>query len=352
MAKQAGPLPFTGSIGGVTGYKRNGKYCLKEKSGPSREQVLTSPRFKRTLENAKEFRRTTKAGKLVRGCLKNLTKGMKLADNEISGRLNSLLSKIVKSDPVHDRGERTVSKGQLEWLEDFAFRKETSFSSICTVCPASTMDTDTGLMKVEICAFDPQQRINAPESATHFKVVVNGAAIDFEKERVDWNYKETSFMSLSEYVEEPILLEQTLKPRPGQALLQAIGIAFYRQGEDGHFERVPGGVMRILQVSEPGLEEIKRIEVSEPALQQVGTSLEGSELPPLNGTDGSAIHHIFRSAEISSPWGDKEPNQLGNIPGISGPPHGYTTKGIHHSLGGSFDTDLGTFGNALHHADG
>jgi hypothetical protein len=332
MAKQAGALPFTGSIGGVTGYKRNGKYCLKEKSGPSREQVLTSKKFARTLENAKEFRRTSKAGKLVRGCLANLTKGMKLADNEISARLNGLLSKVVKSDAVSDRGERTVSKGQLEWLEDFAFRKETSFSSVCTLCPASTMDTDTGHMKVEIRPFDPQQRINAPESATHFKVVVNGAAIDFEKERNDWSYKETSFLSLSEDVAETILLEQTLKPRLGQAFLQAIGIAFYKQAADGHFERVPGGVMRILQVSEPGLEEV--------------------ELSPLNSADGPAIHHILRSAQISSPRGDKETNQFGNIPGISGPPHGYATKGIHHSLGGCADTDISTFGNTLHHADG
>ncbi len=251
MAKQVGPLPFTGSIGGVTGYKRNGKYCLKEKSGPSREQVLTSPRFERTLENAKEFRRTAKAGKLVRGCLHNLTKVMKLADNEISARLNGLLSKIVKSDPVSDRGERMVSKGQLEWLEDFSFRKEQPFSNVFMACPASTMDTDTGYMKVEIRAFDPQQRINAPEGATHFKVVANGAAIHFEKERMDWSYKETGYISLSEFIEETILLEQTLTPRPGQALLQAIGIVFYRQGKDGHFERVPGGVMRILQTASP-----------------------------------------------------------------------------------------------------
>ncbi|NII28792.1 hypothetical protein HB364_27165 [Pseudoflavitalea sp. X16] len=248
MATQAGPLPFTGSIGNVTGYKKNGKHFIKEKSVITRDRVLHSAGFARTRENAKEWRRAVRAGMLVRHSFRRLLKGLQLADNELSGRLHGWMNKIVKSDLVSDRGERTVSKGQLELLEDFAFRSATTFSSVFFAGPVSSIDTVTGTLKLEIRPFDPTRRINAPEGATHFKIVAAGAAIDFEKERCQHNYQETGYLSLAAMVQEPICLEQTITPLPGQSLLLAIGVVFYTQHGDGRFDRVDGGVMRILQV--------------------------------------------------------------------------------------------------------
>ncbi|NII28197.1 hypothetical protein HB364_24150 [Pseudoflavitalea sp. X16] len=279
MAQQVGPLFYTGSMGGTTGYKRNGKYFVKTKNMITRDTVLHSPRFVRTRENAKEWRRAVRAGMLVRHSLRHLIKNLQLADTPISGRLSAWMNRIVKSDPVSDRGARRITNGQLELLEDFAFRKGATFSSVCAAGPVSSIDTATGRMKIELRSFDPRQRIQLPEEvrATHFKIVLNGAAIDFEREQFQCGYQETDYLSMEE-VTAPICLEQLLAPTPGQALLVAIGVVFYVQGEGGRYERVSGGGMRVLQVSEPGFGEIERIrrkEVTADTEAIAGVEVEG-----------------------------------------------------------------------------
>lgn len=275
MAQQVGPLFYTGSIGGTTGYKRNGKYFVKTKNMITRDTVLHSPRFARTRENAKEWRRAVRAGMLVRHSLRHLIKHLQLADTPISGRLSAWMNRILKSDPVSNRGERRITNGQLEVLEDFAFQEKRAFSSICSAGPVSSIDTATGRMKIELRSFDPEQRIQLPEGVrgTHFKIALNGAAIDFEREQFQSGYKETDYLPMED-ITSPICLEQTLAPTPGQALLVAIGVVFYVQGEDGRYERVSGGGMRILQVSEPGFGGMKRIEGKEATMDAEAADAE------------------------------------------------------------------------------
>lgn len=251
MAKQMGVVPLSGPMGAISFYKSDGEYRAREKSGPSRKMVLTSWRFERTRENSAEFRRAVRAGMLVRYSLSRLLKMMKLADPHVSGRLNGLLLKVLQSDPVNGRGARIVSKGNLELLEDFAFHKDRSLSHVFPAGPMSSINSTTGRMKVEIRPFDPRQRVNAPASATHFKVVSVGASIDFNKERYEDNFQETDYLSLEETVSDTIYLEHALEAKVGQSLLLAMGVVFYVCTEQGHYERMNGGAMRVIQVASP-----------------------------------------------------------------------------------------------------
>jgi hypothetical protein len=239
-------------MGGISFYKSDGEYRAREKTGPSRKMVLTSRRFERTRENSAEFRRAVRAGMLVRHSLRHLLKRLQLADSHVSGRLHGLLLKVLQQDAVNGRGARTVSKGKLELLEDFAFHKDRTLSHIFPAGPVSSINSTTGRMHLEIRPFDPQQRVQAPAGATHFKVVSVGAALDFEKEHYEEDFRETDYLSLGEPVIDTIFLEHAPETKAGQSLLLAMGIVFYVRDEEGHYERMNGGAMRVLQVA--GLE--------------------------------------------------------------------------------------------------
>jgi hypothetical protein len=251
MAKQKGVIPLPGIPDSISFYESEGEYRARGKTGPSRKTVLTSTRFARTRENATEFRRATRATKLVRLCLHHLVKTLRLADSQATGRLIALCLKIVQSDPVSDRGQRMISNGELEMLEDFAFHKEHLLSNIFPVGPVSSINSTAGRLKTEIRSFDPQQRVHAPAGATHFQVVSIAGAIDFEAETWNSDHQETGYLSLDERT-DAICLEHVLPPKAGQSLLLAMGVVFYARGEDGCYKRVKGGAMRVLQVS--GLE--------------------------------------------------------------------------------------------------
>ena len=248
MAKQKGVIPLTGLMGGISFYESEGEYRAREKTGPSRDTVLTKQSFARTRENAAEFRRAVRAGTMLRYSLRSLLKTMKLADSGVSGRLHALFTKIVRSDPENDRGERTASKGNLEMLEDFAFHKDHTLSDVFPVGPVSSIDTSTGKMKVTIRSFDPQQRVNAPAGASHFKVATVAAAIDFDKEQYEQDHQETGYLSLDEWT-DTICLEHALHAKAGQSLILAMGVVFYTRSEEVTYERVNGGAMRVIQIS-------------------------------------------------------------------------------------------------------
>lgn len=254
MAKQCGAIPFTGSLGGVTGYKRNGQYYLKEKSTVTRERVLTSPDYARTRENSWEFRHSSRSSMLIRRVLWPLAKLMKLADSHLSPRVNALCTRIIRTDPVNDRGHRRLYAGELEQLEDFAFRKEVDFSKVCKVVTSSTIDTETGDLQFTAKPFDPHSRIDAPEGATHFQFVANGGSINFDTEAFKFDYKESAHYALDEYVNETIRLQQTSEVAPGMVILQAIGLVFFKKNAKGEFQRVNGGVMRVMQIGMAAVE--------------------------------------------------------------------------------------------------
>jgi hypothetical protein len=249
MAKQAGVLKFTGSLGGISFYKCDGEYRARETTGPSRKTVLTSKRFARTRENAAEFRKAVRAGLLVRRSLQYLMKGYGLADTVVSGRLNAQMLRIIKADTTRGRGERMVCDDHLAMLEDFSFCTSRDLATVFPVGPVTTIDTATGAMRVLLKAFDPQQRMEAPAAATHFKVVAMAASIDFNKERVEYHHQETGFLSLEAGMVDAIDIQHTIETNTGESLLLAMGVVFYACGADGRYERMTGGAMRVLQTA-------------------------------------------------------------------------------------------------------
>lgn len=107
MGRQQSVVQLTGSIGNLTFYKtKDGFLARKRGNGISKARMNSDPRFKRTLENLSEFGRANKASKLVRTALREVV--VKKADKYMSRRLSSIIMEVLKSDPVNDRGSRTI----------------------------------------------------------------------------------------------------------------------------------------------------------------------------------------------------------------------------------------------------
>jgi hypothetical protein len=66
MAKQVGPLFFTGTIDGIIFYELNGKYYIRSKgSYKSAKHMRRNPKYKRTMENADRFGMASKLAQEV-----------------------------------------------------------------------------------------------------------------------------------------------------------------------------------------------------------------------------------------------------------------------------------------------
>jgi hypothetical protein len=179
MPKQQGHNFIQGSINGLT-YTRskNGGYKVRAKGNFDGKRVATDPAFELTRHNMSEFTKAANAGKLLRSALQgnlNFT-----ADGSASRRLFAVMNRIIKSDPVNQRGLRSVMQGDELFLKGFEFNEKSPLESTLAVKTVSTIDRATGQVILDIPAIIPANDIYWPEGSTHCKIKSIAVAIDFE----------------------------------------------------------------------------------------------------------------------------------------------------------------------------
>ena len=90
MAKQAGPLYFTGSIDDITFYKMDGQYYARKKSSLDRKRFRTDPRFKRSRASAQKFGEASKLASEIYWLLPKDQRG-----KGVIGKLTSQVGKLL-----------------------------------------------------------------------------------------------------------------------------------------------------------------------------------------------------------------------------------------------------------------
>ncbi|HNL85472.1 MAG TPA: hypothetical protein PKO18_09550, partial [Chitinophagales bacterium] len=172
MARQKGHIKYTGTLGDVRHFKIKGQngFFAGLVGGPTDAQVKTAPEFKRTRENMNEFGGCAKAGKSVRIALSEVLNGM--TDPQSAGRLTSIMKKINLEDGTEARGVRKVEiSTQRTYLYNFAFDKNTSFSSIVYIPYSATHSADRVTGTLATVASNPLNSLKAPAGATHFRFI-------------------------------------------------------------------------------------------------------------------------------------------------------------------------------------
>lgn len=255
MAKVLPNGKLSGSIGGTTyATQPNGDVIAREKPTGAREKILYSPDCERSRENAIEFRRAIRGAMFVRHSLNTLIKGYELADSNLSGRVNSIVSKILKSDSTSHRGDRRIEKGQLDLLTSFAFRenKEQSFDRIFRASLQHTLDTATGRGTLQLLPCRLKRCLKTPKHTTHIRLVLQVASIQFEPEEYSTQYTTSPYLSLHESLQEPVSLQAAVELLPGGIVISAIGVVFYAKQTDGNYLELKGGVMKVLAAGKFG----------------------------------------------------------------------------------------------------
>ncbi|WP_276485736.1 hypothetical protein [Paraflavitalea pollutisoli] len=181
MAKQINRhIKLAGTIDDISFYKSQDGYLARAKGGVSGERIKSDPRFKNTRLNGREFGASGKAAKFFRKVVNNEMR--RAGDNRAASRVTQVMSRILKSDPNNDWGDRKVSEGDLTLLKGFEFNLGVSLAQALKPDLGFSIDRVTGQVAVQVPALTPAIDIAAPADSTHFNIFAAAMAIDFDAE--------------------------------------------------------------------------------------------------------------------------------------------------------------------------
>ncbi|OPC38140.1 hypothetical protein [Elizabethkingia miricola] len=96
---------------GYSFYQMNGKLVIRRAGGFKKGDLKNDPKYSKVTQNASEFGRCSRMGKLLRTALENELKNIQ--DTNIHRRVAKLLHDIMKHDPESQPGKKTTEKGLL-----------------------------------------------------------------------------------------------------------------------------------------------------------------------------------------------------------------------------------------------
>lgn len=262
MAKQKGFIKLKGSLGGLTFYDQDGKSLVKTTSGIDKQRIESDPSFKRTRENMSEFGGAAKVGKSLRMGFANIIK--KMGKTNVVGRIVRIMKRINSIGPGL-RGQRVFEiLPNKVLLDGFEFNLDAPLDAIFFAPNNSpSLDVNRSVATWVVPDFDTDSFINAPDGATHFKLVlVTTVLSDFKYntqlksyEPVEATENETNGIAFSNALKLNGMIgsDTTLTVDLGfttvlpnsVAVVSAIGIIFYQEINGKLYELATDNAMRI-----------------------------------------------------------------------------------------------------------
>lgn len=243
MAGQDGIFKIKGTLGGVTFYKSRDGYLVREKGGIDKKRMANDPAFKRTRENGQEFGTAGKYGKYLRNAIRPLLQNT--ADKRVVSRLVKELMIITKTDLINVRGSRNAVQGNFEQLRGFEFNNNGLLTNTLYVPYNATIERTTGLFELTLPDLVPTQMITAPQGATHFKLVLGGAEVDFVVGNSIAAYASTAEIPWNETLLPAVTLQLNVTANSTMPLVQVFGIEFYQE-INGAFYMLNNGAFNAL----------------------------------------------------------------------------------------------------------
>lgn len=190
----------------------------------TRQRFNTDPAFERTRENVQEFKNAGNSVKVLKAAFRDIL--IVAGDNKITNRLQKEVFRVLKTDPVSDRGQRSVAKGDLAMLKGFNFNSRNGLAQTLFTRHTIQIDRASGKVTVSIPEFVPRVRIQASTEATHFQLVAVAAAFDFENNLYEHAVQETASLSWDKNSVSPISLELQLPAASKLPIMVALGVNF------------------------------------------------------------------------------------------------------------------------------
>lgn len=265
MAKQKGIIKLKGSLGGLTFYERNRKSLVRTTGGIEKSRIENDPAFKRTRENMSEFGGSAKVGKAFRMGFVSIMKTM--GSVTIVGRITGLMKRI-NSNGSGVRGQRSFEILNNKFvLEGFEFDNQKPLNAIFYApYSAPNLDVNRSIATWVVPDFNTNDYINAPEGATHFKLLLTSSVLsDFtyvidrkvyeplhEAENEAHGIEFSTAIPLSGLVGSDTTLTVDLgfsSPLPATVgVITGIGIIFYQEINSEYYELSSENAMKIAMI--------------------------------------------------------------------------------------------------------
>lgn len=246
MAKYDSLFTIHGTIDGLTFRETAEGKIVGAKTGPTREQVLSSDRFTLTRYNAAEFKQSVQAATLLRRALDEALEGLRCTS--LNGHVNGLLHRLTRSDTVNDFGQRCASAGDIQVLKDFEFNRQLGFSDAAGGAIEHQLDGNRGVSTVFVAPYQAYKKKAFNREATHFRLVSGVVAIDFTNRRYQRQLVFSELLPLSRKTPRTLELCSKVPVQAGQAMVQVLGIQLFEMKACGP-ALVKGGALRILDAA-------------------------------------------------------------------------------------------------------
>jgi hypothetical protein len=217
----------------------------REKGGVDGTRIATDPAFQRTRENGAEFGRAGRGSKILRDALRVIIQNAK--DRRVVSRLTTEMVKVLQTDTVNVRGERSVAGGDLAMLQGFEFNVNAPLGTTFYAPFTTTVNRVAGTCDVSLPAFLPSNLVAAPSGATHFKIVSAGAEVDFEGETFKADTQESEVLPWDPTLTPVISLSNALSPNSTLPVFLLLGIQFYQEVNNVQYA-LKNGAFNSLQI--------------------------------------------------------------------------------------------------------
>lgn len=239
MGKQRGIFDLLGTVGNITFVKGpNGIEARQKNFGT--DQLPG----KRSTENFAEFKRAASAAKLLRHAVKTV---LTFKERYLQSRLLTEMMKVVKSDKVSLRGDRTILNGELGFLKKFEFHKAVSLATVFSAPTESVIDRVAGTASVTVQSFLPEKLVVQPQGATHYQLEATAVLIDFLTEESVVISKKHPALAFGPAMVPEIKLDLAYAPNGEQALFILLGIEFLQE-VNGLFYSFDKGTFNALSI--------------------------------------------------------------------------------------------------------
>jgi hypothetical protein len=178
MAKQRGPVPFTGKLGSLTGFKVDGNYFIRaseDDGGQGSSKAVSKKR-----NNNTEFGNAVRIAKLIRYTTANFGKNLFIQERSKVNRLNSILLDIKNLDTVSPKGQFKVLPQYLHHVKGFEFNKNAQVKNIVQCKWELTVDRESQQVRILIHPFLPKEGLKVPKGCTHFKLLATAGVVNIE----------------------------------------------------------------------------------------------------------------------------------------------------------------------------
>lgn len=246
MPRQRGIIRIIGKVGDMSYYENNGQGFLRTASGPSKEQIQNGANYKRTRENNSEFGGSATVAKAIKDGF--VTVISKIKDRYLHARLVEKVREINKRSSTGLRGQRPFSfVANKDLLAGFEFGGNITLDGVLLAPYTLAANAGRTAVTLTLADFNTDDLVNAPQGATHFRIINAIAVISNysyvvstkKYEAVDTTLNKKNASAYSSYI--PIggmvgssttlvaTLPGTTTMNTNVGLIACVGIEFYQQ---------------------------------------------------------------------------------------------------------------------------